>query len=98
VLAEGKTLAGAMGAVEAAARKQGSRAVMRDAEIFDAVDGYFNIAFDLDARIESKRAVDGEDPSLSAPLATGGRREAPGGFTKEGMGRAAVDLDFDSFL
>jgi hypothetical protein len=66
LLADGKNLNGAVKAIENEARKQGNHAVMRDEEIFDVVDKYFGLPFNLASRMESKRQVDGDAPTVAA--------------------------------
>lgn len=63
----GKTLSGAMKAIEDAARKKGSGCVMmRDEEIFDSVDAYIGITKDAEARRASKAFADGGPAPASA--------------------------------
>ncbi len=67
---DGKTLAGAMDAIKTEARKKakGNCGVMKDREIFDAVDKYLNAAHDEDARAKSIASVDGGSaPVKSTP-------------------------------
>ena len=64
-----KTLDGAMKAIEDAARKKGSGCVMmRDEEIFDAVDAYLGIAKDNEARRSSKAFADGSKAQAAPDL------------------------------
>lgn len=65
----GKTLSGAMKAIEDAAHKKGSGCVMmRDEEIFDSVDEYLGITKDIEARRASKAFADGAPTPASANL------------------------------
>jgi len=65
----GKTLAGAMEAITSVARKKVSSkcAVMRDAEIFDAIDKYLGVGKNHEARAKSKREVDGGEAYEANP-------------------------------
>lgn len=60
-VAGGKTLTGAMSAIESAAKRHqhGNCAVLRDAEIYDAVDTYFGIRRNDIARELSRRQAEG---------------------------------------
>ena len=56
----GKTLKGAFEAVKSAAKKKGSGCVvMKDNDIYDAVDKYLEAETDQEARLKSKASVDG---------------------------------------
>lgn len=56
----GKTLKGAFEAVKASAKKKGSGCVvMKDNDIYDAVDKYLEAETDEEARQKSKASVDG---------------------------------------
>lgn len=66
---KGKTLKGAMDAIRAAAKKKGGQCVvMKDDEIFDAVDAYFSLGKSAEARRTSKTFVDGETPASADML------------------------------
>lgn len=57
---KGKTLKGAYEAVKSTARKKGSGCVvMKDTDIFDAVDKYLEVDTDEEARANAKASVDG---------------------------------------
>lgn len=85
VMAENKNLSGAASAVRSAAQKnqKGSCGVLKDSEVFDAIDLYFGLARDENARNESIRQVDGE--RQTAPSV---KKAAPG----------AIKLDLESFF
>jgi hypothetical protein len=84
VMDEGKTLFGAEESIRAAAgkKKKGSVGVLKDSEVFDAIDLYFGFSLSADARAESVRQVDG------------GNEPAPAAKKPAG----AINLDFGDFF
>lgn len=67
----GKTLKGALEAVRSAAKKKGGNCVvMKDNDIFNAVDSYLSAGIDEEARRKAITSVDGVSLPEKKPVAT----------------------------